>query len=111
MGGYGGAAVAKAGFSAILVAGWVKPVVFIVVAPFMGLTIALLLYVALSWLLRRALPRRVDRVFRVLQLGSAAAYSLGHGTNDAQKTMGIVVGLLVTEQRLLDRKSTRLNSS
>jgi len=100
MGGYGGAAVAKAGFSAILVAGWVKPVVFIVVAPFMGLTIALLLYVALSWLLRRALPRRVDRVFRVLQLGSAAAYSLGHGTNDAQKTMGIVVGLLVAEQRL-----------
>src|SRR3989454_1273309 len=86
MGGSGGSAVAKACFSAILVAGLVKPVVFIVVAPFMGLTIALLLYVALSWLLRRALPRRVDRVFRVLQLGSAAAYSLGHGTNDAQKT-------------------------
>src|SRR2546426_10694368 len=101
MGGSGGSAVAKACFSAILVAGLVKPVVFIVVAPFMGLTIALLLYVALSWLLRRALPRRVDRVFRVLQLGSAAAYSLGHGTNDAQKTMGIVVGLLVAEQRLL----------
>src|SRR5207247_2537620 len=64
-------------------------------------TLALLLTVALSWALRRSLPRRVDRVFRVLQLGSAAAYSLGHGSNDAQKTMGIIVGLLVAEQRVL----------
>jgi len=56
--------------------------------------------VALSWALRRSLPRRVDRVFRVLQIGSAAAYSLGHGSNDAQKTMGIIVGLLVAEQQL-----------
>src|SRR3989449_10026499 len=98
-GGYGGAAVAKACVAALLFPGkWIATLVFIVVAPVMGLTLALALTVALSWGLRRSLPRRVDRVFRVLQLGSAAAYSLGHGSNDAQKTMG-------------DRKSTRLNSS
>jgi inorganic phosphate transporter, PiT family len=101
IGGYGGAAVAKAGFTALLFPGkWVSTLVFIVIAPVMGLTIALVLTVALSWMLRRSLPRRVDRVFRVLQLGSAAAYSLGHGSNDAQKTMGIIVGLLVAEQQL-----------
>jgi len=94
IGGYAGAAVAKAGFGAIIEAGWIKTLIFIVVAPVMGLCLALLLTVALSWALRRSLPRRVDRVFRVLQLVSASAYSLGHGTNDAQKTMGIIVGLL-----------------
>ncbi|HSD31964.1 MAG TPA: inorganic phosphate transporter [Gemmatimonadales bacterium] len=98
MGGYAGAAVAKAGFAAIIGSGWVKPLVFIVVAPVMGLVLALLLTVALSWALRRSLPRRVDKTFRVLQLGSAAAYSLGHGSNDAQKTMGIIVGLLFAER-------------
>lgn len=99
MGGYAGAAVAKAGLPAIITAGWVKPLIFIVGAPLMGLTLAISLTVALSWLLRRALPRRVDRTFRVLQLGSAAAYSLGHGSNDAQKTMGIMVGLLFAERQ------------
>jgi inorganic phosphate transporter, PiT family len=94
IGGYAGAAVAKAGFAAILANGWIKTLVFIVVAPLMGLVLALTLTVALSWALRRSLPRKVDRTFRVLQLVSAALYSLGHGTNDAQKTMGIVVGLL-----------------
>jgi PiT family inorganic phosphate transporter len=98
IGGYAGAAVAKAGFVAILAHGWIKTLVFIVVAPLMGLTLALALTVALSWLLRRSLPRQVDRTFRVLQLVSAALYSLGHGTNDAQKTMGIVVGLLFAAQ-------------
>jgi len=98
IGGYAGAAVAKAGFAAIIPGGWVKTLVFIVVAPVMGLTLALGLTVGLSWLLRRALPRKVDRSFRVLQLLSAAAYSLGHGTNDAQKTMGIIVGLLFASQ-------------
>src|SRR5258706_126411 len=63
-------------------------------------TLVLTLTVALSWALRRSLPRRVDRTFRVLQFFSAAAFSLGHGTNDAQKTMGIIVGLLVAEQAL-----------
>lgn len=101
IGGYGGAAVAKAGVTALLLPGkWLTTLVFIVVAPVMGLTIALFLTVALSWALRRSLPRRVDRVFRVLQLGSAAAYSLGHGSNDAQKTMGIIVGLLVAERQV-----------
>jgi PiT family inorganic phosphate transporter len=101
IGGYAGAAVAKAGFTALLFPGkWISTLVFIVVAPVMGLALALGLTVGLSWALRRALPRRVDRVFRVLQLGSAAAYSLGHGSNDAQKTMGIIVGLLVAEHRL-----------
>ncbi|HEV8264827.1 MAG TPA: inorganic phosphate transporter [Gemmatimonadales bacterium] len=100
VGGYGGAAVAKAGFTAIIASGWTKTLLFIVVAPLLGLTIALALTVVLSWALRRSLPRRVDRVFRLLQLVSAAAYSLGHGTNDAQKTMGIIVALLVSSQAL-----------
>src|SRR5947199_3883245 len=69
IGGYGGAAVAKAGFTALLFPGkWISTLAFIVVAPVMGLTLALVLTVALSWALRRSLPRRVDRVFRVLQL-------------------------------------------
>jgi len=101
VGGYGGAAVAKAGFSAIIASGWTKTLMFIVIAPLMGLTLALLLTVVLSWALRRSLPRRVDRVFRGLQLVSAAAYSLGHGTNDAQKTMGIILALLVSSQAVM----------
>ncbi|HEU5467143.1 MAG TPA: inorganic phosphate transporter [Gemmatimonadales bacterium] len=99
IGGYGGAAVAKAGFTALVFPGkWLSTLLFIVVAPLMGLILALGLTVALSWVLRRARPRKVDGTFRVLQFFSAAAYSLGHGTNDAQKTMGIIVGLLVAEQ-------------
>ena len=98
IGGYAGAAVAKAGFAAIIASGWIKTLVFIVVAPVLGLVLALGLTVGLSWVLRHANPRRVDRRFRLLQLVSAAAYSLGHGTNDAQKTMGIIVGLLVASQ-------------
>jgi PiT family inorganic phosphate transporter len=98
VGGYAGAAVAKAGFTAILASGWIKTLTFIVVAPLMGLTLALLLTVGLSWLLRRSMPRQVDKNFRLLQLVSAAGYSLGHGTNDAQKTMGIIVALLFSSQ-------------
>jgi PiT family inorganic phosphate transporter len=100
VGGYGGAAVAKAGFTAIIAHGWIKTLVFIVVAPLLGLVLALALTVALSWMLRRSLPRSVDKAFRSLQLVSAALYSLGHGTNDAQKTMGIIVALLVSSQAL-----------
>ncbi|HEY6060453.1 MAG TPA: inorganic phosphate transporter [Gemmatimonadales bacterium] len=100
VGGYAGAAVAKAGFTAILASGWTKTLIFIVVAPVMGLVLALLLTIGLSWMLRRALPRQVDKKFRLLQLVSAAGYSLGHGTNDAQKTMGIIVALLVSSQGL-----------
>jgi len=99
IGGYAGAAIAKAGLAALLFPGkWISTLIFIVLAPLMGLILALTLTVALSWALRRSLPRQVDRSFRVLQLFSAAAYSLGHGSNDAQKTMGIIVGLLVAEQ-------------
>jgi len=107
MGGYAGAAIAKAGTAAIITAGWIKPLVFIVLAPLLGLTLAMILTVALSWALRRAVPRKVDRYFRVLQLASAAAYSLGHGSNDAQKTMGIIVGLLVAEQALFENFPVR----
>jgi len=100
IGGYGGAAVAKAGIHALILGGWVKPIAFIFVAPLLGLTLGMALMVATAWTLRRASPRRVDKHFRRLQLLSAAAYSLSHGTNDAQKTMGIIVGLLVTSQTL-----------
>lgn len=95
MGGYGGAAVAKAGFEAIIVSGWIKPVIFIFVAPFIGLFAAMLVTVGTSWLVRHQAPRRVDQWFRRLQLVSAAAYSVGHGTNDAQKGMGIIWAALL----------------
>jgi len=98
MGGYAGAAIAKAGFGALILKGWTLPILFIVVSPMLGLLIALTLTVALSWLLFRAPPGPVDRLFRRLQLLSAALYSLSHGANDAQKTMGIIVGLLVATQ-------------
>ena len=95
MGGYGGAAIARAGFAAIIPAGWKLPIIFIFVAPFIGLVVAALVTLATSWLVRNHPPSRVDRWFRRLQLFSAAAYSLGHGTNDAQKSMGIITTALV----------------
>jgi PiT family inorganic phosphate transporter len=100
LGGYGGAAVAKAGFDALILSGWVKPILFIFLSPLLGFAIALALTVGLSWALRGARPGPVDRVFRRLQLVSAALYSLSHGANDAQKTMGIIVGLLVSSSAL-----------
>ena len=104
IGGYAGAAIARAAlnygmknaFGVILPQGWTKTLIFIVVAPVMGLTIALIFSVAGYWLLRKQTPQSVDKWFRKLQLLSAAAYSLGHGGNDAQKTMGIVAGALYT---------------
>ena len=98
LGGYAGAAIAKAGFGALILSGWILPVAFIVVSPFLGMAIALLLTVGLSWLLRGARPGPLDRIFRRLQLVSAGLYSLSHGANDAQKTMGIIVSLLVASQ-------------
>jgi PiT family inorganic phosphate transporter len=95
-GGYAGAAVAKAGFGAIIVAGWTKVLVFMVLAPLIGLTAGLLLMTANYWIFRNQAPRQVDRWFRRMQLVSAAAYSLMHGANDAQKTMGIMAGVLFT---------------
>lgn len=100
MGGLGGAAVAKAGIGALIASGWVKPILFIVISPMVGLVAAMSLTVGLSWALHRLPAAPLDRIFRRLQLVSAAAFSLNHGGNDAQKTMGIIVGLLVASQSL-----------
>jgi inorganic phosphate transporter, PiT family len=94
IGGYAGAAVMRSGWHVIISEGWTKTLIFIVVAPVMGLILGLGFMVAVFWLLRNKAPRRIDAWFRRLQLLSAAAYSLGHGGNDAQKTMGIVAGAL-----------------
>src|SRR5215218_8766766 len=93
-GGYAGAAIAKAGFAAIIPAGWTKTILFIVIAPVIGLGVGLALMTAIFWVFRGMPPSRVDRWFRRLQLVSAAAFSLMHGANDAQKTMGIIAGIL-----------------
>jgi inorganic phosphate transporter, PiT family len=94
IGGYAGAATAKAGFGAIIASGWTKTVVFIVISPMIGLCAGLALMVAICWIFRRMTPARIDRWFRRLQLVSAALFSLNHGANDAQKTMGIITGVL-----------------
>ena len=94
IGGYAGAAVAKAGFAAIIPGGWSKTLLFIVLAPLIGMVLGFFIMVAVLWIFRWFSPSRVDRWFRRLQLLSAAAYSLGHGGNDAQKTMGIIAGVL-----------------
>jgi len=96
IGGYAGAAVAKAGVGAILLAGWTKTLIFIVMAPLTGLLVGFLLMVSVTWIFRRWHPFKLDQLFRRLQLVSAGLYSLGHGGNDAQKTMGIITGLLVS---------------
>jgi inorganic phosphate transporter, PiT family len=94
VGGYAGAAVAKAGFAAIIPGGWTLTLVFIVLSPLIGLVFGLGLMTAIFWLFRWTPPSRVDRWFRRLQLLSAAFFSLNHGANDAQKTMGIIAGVL-----------------
>src|SRR5688572_51337 len=94
IGGYAGAAITKAGWGAILLAGWTKTLIFIVLAPLIGMSLGFLLMVIILWVFSRTSPGRVDKWFRRLQLVSAAAYSLGHGGNDAQKTMGIIAGAL-----------------
>ena len=95
-GGYAGAAVAKAGFGAIIASGWTKTLIFIVVAPIVGLTVGWLLMSLSLIIFRNSTPRRVASFFRRMQLLSAAGFSLMHGANDAQKTMGIIAGALVT---------------
>jgi PiT family inorganic phosphate transporter len=96
IGGYGGAAVAYAGFKALILVGWVKPVIFLFLSPIIGMILAIILTIITSWIVRRQRPQKVDRWFRRLQLLSAALFSLGHGTNDAQKGMGIITTALVT---------------
>ena len=95
MGGYAGAAVARAGWGVVILSGWTKTLIFIVLSPLIGLIAGLSLMTAITWIFRDATPGGVDRWFRRLQLLSAGAFSLSHGTNDAQKTMGIVAGLLL----------------
>jgi PiT family inorganic phosphate transporter len=95
-GGYAGAAIAKAGFGAIILSGWYKTLIFIVVSPLVGLVVGLGVMTANLWIFRGFRPGRVDHWFRRLQLVSAAGFSLMHGANDAQKTMGLMAGALVT---------------
>lgn len=95
MGGYGGAAVAHVGFKALILGGWTMPVLFIFLSPIIGMLVGLVVSIATTWIVRKQRPQRVDRWFRRLQLLSAAGYSLGHGTNDAQKGMGIITATMV----------------
>ncbi len=95
IGGIVGAAIAKAGVGALLSAGILKTIIFIFVSPLLGFLLGSLMLVLVSWIFRHARPRRVDKWFRRLQLISAGAYSLGHGGNDSQKTIGIIWMLLI----------------
>jgi PiT family inorganic phosphate transporter len=95
IGGLIGAAVAKTGFSSLVASGITKTVLFIFLSPLMGFVLGGLLLVLVSWIFRKSSPARIDRWFRRLQLVSAAAYSLGHGGNDAQKTIGVIWVLLI----------------
>jgi PiT family inorganic phosphate transporter len=94
IGGYAGAAVAKAGLSAIVSGGWTKTIIFIFLSPLIGVFLGWAIMSSIFWIFRWMPPSRVDRWFRKLQLVSAAAFSLNHGANDAQKTMGIIAGVL-----------------
>lgn len=95
IGGLAGAAAAKSGFGALVGGGLVKTVAFIVISPLLGFVLASTLMIAVSWLFVRATPGRMDKWFRRAQLVSASLYSLGHGGNDAQKTIGIIWMLLI----------------
>ena len=94
IGGYAGAAIAKSGFAVIIPSGWTMTLIFIILAPSIGLVLGYALKVLTSWMLCRQRPGVVNRWSRIAQLASAALYSLGHGGNDAQKTMGIITSLL-----------------
>jgi PiT family inorganic phosphate transporter len=96
IGGYAGSAVAKAGLGVIIPSGWTKTLLFIVLSPVIGLILGTCLMTLTLWIFKDTKPSRVDKYFRRLQLVSAALFSLGHGTNDAQKTMGIIAGVLFT---------------
>jgi PiT family inorganic phosphate transporter len=95
IGGLVGAGVAKAGTWALIPAGILKTVAFIFISPLIGMVLAGILLIVISWIFRRTTPSRVDRLFRRLQLISSSMYSLGHGGNDAQKTIGIIWMLLI----------------
>jgi PiT family inorganic phosphate transporter len=96
IGGYAGAAIVKAGFGVLVMQGWIKTIAFIFIAPLLGYVLGLVFMTAIYWTFRKISPARVDRLFRRGQLVSAALYSLGHGSNDAQKTMGVIASVLFT---------------
>src|SRR4029434_5726958 len=96
IGGYAGAGIAKAGLGIIVPGGWIPTLIFIMLAPLLGMVLGMLNLLAILHIFKRSIPSNVDHLFRRGQLVSAAAYSLGHGTNDAQKTMGIIAGALFT---------------
>ncbi len=96
IGGYAGAAILKAGLGVIIVSGWIKTLSFIIIAPFLGWLLGSLFMVIIFYIFQKRSPASVDHIFRRGQLLSAGLYSLGHGTNDAQKTMGIIAGVLFT---------------
>ncbi len=100
VGGFAGAAVAKVGWSALIAKGLIKIGIFIFIAPILGLVLGFSFMVVTLWVFRKFAPGVIDKYFRKLQLLSAAAYSLGHGTNDAQKTMGIITILLFSTGHL-----------
>jgi PiT family inorganic phosphate transporter len=96
IGGYAGAAIAKAGWGVILLSGWSRMLVFIIISPTIGFVLGGGLMLAVYWIFQSWAPQRLDKYFRKVQLFSSAAYCFGHGTNDAQKTMGIIAGTLYT---------------
>lgn len=96
IGGLAGTGIMKGGLGALVPAGLIKVVAFIFLSPLIGMLLGYLFMVLVAWLVRKKTPNRVDRLFRIGQLVSSAAYSLGHGTNDAQKTMGIIALVLYT---------------
>lgn len=102
IGGYGGAAIAKAGFEAIIFSGYSKILIFIFLAPILAFIVAIFFSIVTLWIVRNNSPYKVDKYFRKLQLISAALYSLSHGANDAQKTMGIIAVVLFTNGILGD---------
>jgi len=94
IGGYAGAAIVKAGFKVIIISGWTKTIIFLVLAPTIGLVLGLFFIVIVTWVVHKKTPASIDKWSRRLQLFSACLYSLGHGGNDAQKTMGIITSLI-----------------
>lgn len=101
--GFAGAGIAAAGPDVVVVSGLTKVVIFVFISPAIGLVLGISLMTLVTYVVRRSTPARVDSLFRRLQLVSAAFYSLGHGTNDAQKTMGIITVLLFTSGYLGDK--------
>ncbi len=111
IGGFAGAAVTHLGWKAIIPGGWTKTLISMFASPVVGLILGLLLMTAVTWLFHRSTPSRVDKYFRKAQLVSAALYSLGHGGNDAQKTMGIIAILIFSYRRTIGQNPAAIHVS